>query len=173
MFTVRGRVGQRHNTALCEKQSVRPQTVATTEQSSRGTKQTGNLTKTHLGIVELRFYPTGRRTGIAPLWNPWEVFFFLVTLLTSFVCTRGIRFAYVVLAAGVRMLTPSVLETMESTRGSWRLTRCEVPHLVASGRAHHAVGRRSSSVSQPPAAAQHRPSLSREGNGTSMCFNDF
>ena len=76
MFTVRGRVGQRHNTALCEKQSVRLQTVATTEQSSRGTKQTGNLTKTHLVTVELRFYPTGRRTGIAPLWNPWEFFSF-------------------------------------------------------------------------------------------------
>ena len=49
--------------------------------------------------------------------------------------------------------------TMESTRGSWRLTRCEVPFLVAWGRAHHAVGRRSSSVSQPPArcAAPTKP----------------
>ena len=112
LFTVRGRVGQRHNTALCEKQSVRLQTVATTEQSSTGTKQRGNLTKTHTcRSSNFDFIRQDDAQGLHHCGIHGQ--FFFVTLLTSFVCTRGIRFAYVVLAAGVRMLTPSVLETMQ------------------------------------------------------------
>ena len=59
--------------------------------------------------------------------------------------------------------------TMESTRGPDARYLTWWPGVVHTTPSGGAVR---PSLSLLP-AAQHRPSLSREGNGTSMCSNDF